>query len=189
MKNYARVTLVLLQLGCVTTRPMQQPSPSGAQLQRGNAGCPDRPTLVFEQGTFDGRWVRGRMLIEAGSKEVSIHPYALPTSTFSIRDANECGSTRRIAFSNPTLTGVCQKPEDCTPLRLRPGHMFGKQVEFLSAFDKPEQCVDFTVVLSLPGQNDTYGPPELRLRAQRGGPVEMIGADSCTPPTVPGTEK
>ena len=168
-----------LELACVAPRATQQPPQSGAQVPRGNAACPERPTLLFDQGTFDGRWVRGRMLIQAGSKEVWIHPYALPTTTFSIKESMECGSTRKVSYSNPTLIGVCQTLGDCALLRLRSQHQFGGKVEFLAAADEPEDCVEFTVTLSLPEKDAAYANPALRLRARRGGTVEVLGAESC----------
>lgn len=181
--------LLVLQIDCVTTRPVQKPLQSEVQKQRGNSQCPERPTMLFEQGTFDGRWVRGRMLIEAGSKDVLIHSYALPTATFSILHASECNSTRKIIFSNPALTGGCQSSDVCAPMRLHPGHLFGRDVEFLAVFDEPRQCVDLTVVLSLPDPNEGYGPPEIRLRARQGEAVEVTGANSCQPPRAPSSDE
>jgi hypothetical protein len=120
------------------------------------------------------------MLIAAGRKAVWIHPYALPTSTFSIKESMKCGSTRKVSYSNPTLIGVCPTPEDCAPLRLRARHQFGNDVNFLAAAaDDGEDCVEFTVTLSLPDKDAAYANPMLRLRARRGGAVEVLSADSC----------
>jgi hypothetical protein len=168
-----------VELACVAPRSLQQPPQSGAQVPRGNAACPERPTLLFDQGTFDGRWVRGRILIQAGRKDVWIYPYALPTATFSIKESMECGSTQEVSYSNPTLIGVCPTLGDCAPLRLRSHHQFGGMVEFLAAADEPEDCVDITVTLSLPEKDAAYANPALRLRARRGGTVEVLGAESC----------
>lgn len=174
------LAIFALELACVTPRSMDQLTQAGAMAPRGNAACPERPTLLFDQGSFDGRWVRGRILIQAGRKEVWIHPYALPTSTFSIKESMKCGATRTVSYSNPTLVGVCPVPEDCAPLRLRAGHQFGKEVDFLAAAgDDGEDCVEFTVTLSLPDKDVAYANPTLRLRARRGGNVEVLSADSC----------
>lgn len=184
MRRPLLLAIFTVELACVTPRSVDQLPQAGVQVPRGNAACPERPTLLFDQGTFDGRWVRGRMLIEAGRSEVWIHPYALPTSTFSINEPIECGSHRRVSYSNPTLVGVCRTTGDCAPFRLRSHHQFGGTVEFLAAADEPEDCVEFTVTLSLPDKNVAYGNPMLRLRARRGGSVEVLSADSCRLPAA-----
>ena len=140
--------------GCATTRPVSD--------RRGN------PVLLFQDATYDGVWLRGRVLVGASDGPVLVDVDMDEENGLTIDDVKTCDTGEKVRYW--VQDSVCvENCEPRPPLLLYPGDWYGKEIsrELFSRAPGPE-CFEFRLRLNLPGSQISEADAHLDLRVEKG---------------------